>query len=56
MLKPELVRDRTVIVVDDIMTTGATLSACAAALKQSGARYVVALTLAHATAQFPDIR
>jgi predicted amidophosphoribosyltransferase len=54
VLKPELIRDRTVIVVDDVMTTGATLSACAAALKRSGARYVVALTLAHATAQFPD--
>ena len=55
VLKPDLISDRTVIVVDDVMTTGATLSACAAALKRSGARYVVALTLAHATAQFPDI-
>ena len=55
VLKPDVIRDRAVIVIDDVMTTGATLSACAAALKRSGARYVVALTLAHATAQFPDI-
>lgn len=51
---PHLVRDRTVVLVDDVMTTGATLSACAAALKHAGARYVIALTLAHVTPRFPD--
>jgi len=52
--KPERVRDRTVLLVDDVMTTGATLSACAAALKRAGATRVLALSLARATPQFPD--
>jgi predicted amidophosphoribosyltransferase len=37
---------RTAILVDDVHTTGATLSACAQALKDAGAQRVVALTWA----------
>ncbi|MCS7313912.1 MAG: ComF family protein [Bryobacterales bacterium] len=37
-----------VLLVDDVMTTGATAAACAQALKQAGARYVAVLTLARA--------
>ena len=44
--KPELVSGRTVLVVDDIMTTGSTLSECAAELKRSGAVRVWCVTLA----------
>jgi len=53
--RPEDVRNRTVVLVDDVMTTGATLSACAAALKRAGASRVLALSLARATPQFPDL-
>lgn len=40
------VKGRTVLVVDDVYTTGATLNACAKALKRAGAERVLALTLA----------
>ena len=44
--RPDAVRGRTVLVVDDIMTTGSTLSECAAELKRSGVSRVWCATLA----------
>jgi predicted amidophosphoribosyltransferase len=55
VVKPEEVRGRGIVLVDDVMTTGATLSACARALKRAGAGRVLGLTLARATPQFPDL-
>lgn len=43
---PELVRGRTLLVIDDIVTTGATLSECAGTLKAAGAARVWCATLA----------
>ncbi len=51
---PARIRDRRLVLIDDVMTTAATLSACARELRRAGARSVCALTLARATAQFPD--
>jgi len=41
-------RNRSVVLVDDVMTTGATLEACARVLIEAGARSVCALTVARA--------
>jgi len=43
-----LVDSRALLLVDDVLTTGATLTTCAAALYQAGAGKVIALTLARA--------
>lgn len=45
---PERVRGRRVLLVDDVLTTGATASACAQALREAGAKGVWVATLARA--------
>lgn len=44
--QPELVRGKTLLLIDDVVTTGSSLHECAAMLKTAGAKAVYALTLA----------
>lgn len=43
----ELIKKRNIILIDDITTTGATLTEARKTLRQSGARRVIAFTVAH---------
>ncbi len=54
--KPQVVKGRRVLIIDDVMTTGATLAACAKTLKKAGATSVVALTVARAKRRIIDVR
>lgn len=46
--KPCLLLDKSVLLIDDVFTTGATLNECSRVLKDAGASRVMALTLARA--------
>jgi len=43
----EIIKGRNIILIDDILTTGATLSEARKVLKRAGARKVIAFTVAH---------
>ena len=45
-LRGQMLKDKRVLLIDDVLTTGATAAACARALKKGGAARVGALTLA----------
>jgi ComF family protein len=45
---PRLIAGRSVILVDDVLTSGSTASACARELKKHGAEHVTVITLARA--------
>ena len=46
--RPGLVRGKQILLVDDVMTTGSTATACAQALKAAGAKRFTLLTVARA--------
>ena len=43
---PEKIKGKTIVLIDDVYTTGATLNECAKVLRQAGAKRVEALVLA----------
>ncbi len=45
---PKIVKGRSVLLIDDIATSGSTMESCANALRESGAREVFGLTVARA--------
>lgn len=44
--RPDAVRGKRILLVDDVLTTGSTAGACAAALKKAGAAHVAVITIA----------
>lgn len=44
---PDLVRDKTILLLDDVKTTGSTIEEAARALKEAGAKRIWAMTVAH---------
>ncbi len=46
---PDAIKGKRVLLIDDVFTTGATVSACAAALRAAGAESVCVLTIARAS-------
>ena len=48
LVKDDIIMGKRIVLVDDVSTTGATLEACAKALKKAGATSIVGLTLAKA--------
>jgi predicted amidophosphoribosyltransferase len=48
VIRPKLIEKRSILLVDDILTSGATVSNCARSLKKAGAQRIEVFTLARA--------
>ena len=49
--RPEAIKNKKIVLIDDVFTTGHTLNECARTLKKSGAASVTCLTLARTSAE-----
>jgi predicted amidophosphoribosyltransferase len=49
VIRPEKVRGRSILLVDDVMTTGTTVNECSRVLLRAGAKEVFVATVARAT-------
>lgn len=54
--RPRLVENERILLIDDVYTSGATVSACAEVLKRAGAQEVFVLTIARPVEQRLEIR
>ena len=48
VMRPKLVEGEKILLIDDVFTSGATVSNCAKILKENGAKQVCVLTVARA--------
>ncbi len=55
VLTPEKVKDRSILIVDDVMTTGTTAGECARVLRRAGAKEVFVATVARATKEVGSV-
>ena len=55
VLKPERIQGRSVLIVDDVMTTGTTAGECARVLRRAGAKEVFVATVARATKEVGSV-
>lgn len=47
VINKKLIKDKVIVLIDDVYTTGATITECAKTLKEAGARAVYGVTAAH---------
>ncbi len=52
IIDKKIIKGRTILIVDDIFTTGTTINECSKILKKVGAKSVIGITFAHAKKKF----
>jgi len=55
VVKAEKIKGRSILVVDDVMTTGTTAGECARVLRRAGAKEVFVATVARATKETASV-